>query len=91
MGLCVPRGALFYAQVRRRTEVAFDESLRVRTSCLAEQLHKLLESGETPKASPSPKCESCSLKELCMPELATHETGVWQYVRQEIERGKSGL
>src|SRR3989338_8355257 len=64
----IPEGALFYGQTRRREEVVFDEKLRRETEVAAKKVHELIESGITPKAEYSKKCERCSLLHLCLPK-----------------------
>jgi CRISPR-associated exonuclease Cas4 len=67
LGVEVPRGALFFGKTRRRMTVEFDPALRQETERLADELHRLLDSGETPPPEPGAKCKSCSLHDLCMP------------------------
>lgn len=67
----VPRGALFYHQPRRRTDVTFDGNLRQRTEQLAQQLHELLAGTTTPSPDPGRKCSGCSLRGVCLPEVST--------------------
>jgi CRISPR-associated exonuclease Cas4 len=64
----VPSGALFYGETRHRLEVAFDAGLRRLTEETAERLHALVASGRTPRARREPKCRSCSLLALCLPD-----------------------
>lgn len=68
LGAPVPAGALFYAQTRRRLEVAFDADLRNLTEETAARLHRLLASGKTPMPVREPKCDQCSLLGVCMPD-----------------------
>lgn len=74
----IEKGALFYGQPRRRQEVIFDDELRMETETLAVQLHELVRAAVTPKVLYAPKCDNCSLIEVCMPKV----TGV----RKNIER-----
>jgi CRISPR-associated exonuclease Cas4 len=67
LDLEVPAGALFYARTRRRMDVAFDADLRRLTEETADRLHCLIASGTTPRAIREPKCDQCSLLEVCMP------------------------
>lgn len=69
LGISVPAGGLFYATPRRRTDVVFDESLRRTTEDAVVRLHELLASQITPRVPRQPKCDGCSLFELCMPEV----------------------
>lgn len=80
-GLCLeemygrrtPRGAIYYAASRRRREVAFDQALRQQTEKAIEQLHQLLAEQRIPVAAWKPKCDGCSLKSSCLPQLFGRE------------------
>jgi CRISPR-associated exonuclease Cas4 len=63
----VPAGVLFYGTIRRRVEVAFSADLRARTEAAARRLHELIAAGCTPTARREPKCERCSLLQVCLP------------------------
>lgn len=65
----VPAGALYFGASHRRREVAFDDLLRLETLQATVQIVTLLQEGITPPPEPGPKCEQCSLKDLCLPEL----------------------
>jgi CRISPR-associated exonuclease Cas4 len=67
LGIPVPSGALFYARTRRRMDVAFDLDLRQLTEKTAGRLQQLIASGTTPAPVREPKCDQCSLLEVCMP------------------------
>ncbi|HRP63849.1 MAG TPA: CRISPR-associated protein Cas4 [Phycisphaerales bacterium] len=67
IGVSVPAGAIFYGRTRRRIDVMIDPSLRRRVEEAAHRLHELIESGETPIAPREPKCDQCSLLNLCLP------------------------
>lgn len=69
LGVPVPEGALFYGEPRRRTLVAFDETLRAETEETARRLHALFAAGRTPPAVyDKAKCERCSLLDVCKPK-----------------------
>ncbi len=80
----VPEGALFYGKNRRRTPVAFDAELRATTESLARQMHKLFDSCQTPPAIYEPKCERCSLVEICLPSSAARGKSASQFVRRNM-------
>lgn len=65
----IPKGYLYYGETRRRTEVCFNEELRRHVNEIAGQMHDLYARGKTPKVKTTKKCQSCSLKELCIPKL----------------------
>lgn len=70
LGVAIPAGEIFYGKLRRRTRVEFSPDLRRATCEAAERLHRLLDAGATPPAEPGPKCDRCSLLDLCLPRLA---------------------
>ena len=65
----VPCGAIFYGRTRRRLDVVFDDVLRTATLDAIHRLHELIESRVTPSARLEKKCDRCSLRRLCMPEV----------------------
>jgi CRISPR-associated exonuclease Cas4 len=67
----VPQGALFYGTTRRRLDVVFDEPLRQEVLRLAARMHELYGRQCTPAAEYAPRCENCSLVEMCLPQLKT--------------------
>lgn len=80
----VPEGALYYATPRRRAAVAFDAELRAATRAAACRLHEMMRGGITPHARREPKCESCSLVELCLPQAAGRGRSAVEYLRREL-------
>jgi CRISPR-associated exonuclease Cas4 len=78
-GVEIPAGALFYGTTRRRSQVAFDDGLRARTEALARRMHELYVARITPPAVYEKKCESCSLKQRCMPVLGGRPHSVARY------------
>lgn len=67
LGTAVSAGALFYAQTRRRLDIAFDSELRRITEDAAVRFHQIMASGTTPPPVREPKCDRCSLLDVCMP------------------------
>lgn len=66
----IPRGALYYNEIRRRVPVEFTEELRSEVRALLKEMHDLYRKRYTPKVKPTKSCNACSLKELCMPKLS---------------------
>ena len=67
LGRTVSQGELFYHATRRRMNVRFDKALRQRVRELAGLLHDLTAKGRTPEPNKGKHCQSCSLKESCLP------------------------
>lgn len=64
----IPSGAIYYGKTKRRLEIAFNEKLRRETESAVMRLHELLQGSDTPKAVRGPKCEKCSLIDICLPK-----------------------
>ena len=64
----IPVAYLFYGKQQRRTEVAIDQSLREITQSKIKRLRQMIDQRETPAAKRMPKCDKCSLIELCIPD-----------------------
>ncbi len=77
-------GHLFYGKRKRRTEVRFDESLRATTMTAIERLREMIDSRETPNAVRAPKCDSCSLLNLCLPDCMRLKTGAGKFHERQL-------
>lgn len=80
----IERGALFYGQTRRRFEVEFGDSLRNEVKNALYEMHELYSRGFTPKVRRSKSCESCSLIDVCLPEMPENRS-VRDYVAENAE------
>lgn len=80
LGVTIASGSLYYGKTRHRTEVIFNDELRTETSDMAKNMHELFESRKTPTACYEPKCNNCSLYELCQPKLTGPATNAAQYL-----------
>ena len=78
--IAVSKGAFYYGQTKHRLEVTFTNALRQRVEEYASQMHRLYESGITPKADYESKCRSCSIINQCFP--ARHACNARQYLNQ---------
>ena len=81
LSVTIPSGEFFYGRPRRRHQVAFSEVLRRETEGLAARLHELAERGRTPPAKYEPKCDSCSLFEICLPKVTEGKKSAARYLR----------
>lgn len=81
----IDEGALFYFKVSKRISVAITDRLRAETIALAEQFHALVESGRTPSAEYTHKCESCSFIDECFPETAGKNKSVKNYIKRRMQ------
>lgn len=68
-GVVIPTGYLYYGKDRKRHKVELDDSLKEETRLLAAEIHQMMKSPLLPPPIDSPKCNSCSLKDVCQPDL----------------------
>ena len=76
LGCPVPAGDLFYARIKKRVNVSFDEALRTLTERTARRLHELVANRTTPVAKPFAGCQRCSLAALCLPEVIARDVSM---------------
>jgi CRISPR-associated exonuclease Cas4 len=69
-GCKIEKGALFYISSHKRCEVIFSRDMREAVNDTALQLSKMLESGIVCPPKSSAKCNKCSMKDICMPNVA---------------------
>lgn len=67
--IIISEGAIFYGETRHREIVCIDSELRELTTKCAEEMHRIFTSGNIPKTHKSKQCKSCSLIDICMPEI----------------------
>lgn len=78
-------GFLFYGTPRRRVEIGFSSELRDLVWKYSQEMHEYFERGYTPQVKPSKACRSCSLKDICLPELGKKSISASKYIRMQID------
>jgi CRISPR-associated exonuclease Cas4 len=68
LDVTIPHAAIFYGKPRRRMIVDIDEDLRKQTECTINEIRLMIDSKTIPRAIYTPKCDSCSLFDECMPQ-----------------------
>lgn len=68
-GQVVSRGAIFHHKSRRRREVTFTQELRRQVEEAVTAVRSLLADKRLPPPVNDQRCEKCSLKEACMPQM----------------------
>jgi len=81
----IPAGALFYGQRRRRKVIELNPELRQLTESIINQVHKLFQTGLTPLAEYSKKCDNCSMLQICMPKSCGMGRSVKRYLARMLE------
>jgi CRISPR-associated exonuclease Cas4 len=82
LGMPVPVGAVFHVASKRRREVPLDAQLRQTTLDAADGVRRLLADKTTPPAVLGPRCEGCSLRPACMPEVLADSQRVQALLRE---------
>ncbi len=83
--ITICRGLIFYGKKQHRYEVNLDEALRKTTIDTIQQMHELIASGCTPSAEFGPKCHSCSLYDLCLPQ-SFQQNSASQWLSQQVNQ-----
>lgn len=83
-GSDVLRGALFYGETRRRTEIVFDAALRTLTEDVARQARAMISAGATPPPVLTPGCRHCSLHDACCPERLQRPIDVEHWLSAQL-------
>lgn len=65
----IPEGAIFYGETRRREVVEITEELREEVRSMFQEMHEYYRRKYTPKVKYSKVCNSCSIKDICLPKL----------------------
>lgn len=69
-GATITTGFIYHAASKRRRQVAFDERLRAETIGTIAAVRRMLAEGCVPAAELKPRCDGCSLRGVCLPELS---------------------
>jgi len=86
LGCKIEEGALFYGEVKRREVCVFSEELRAEVLAVTQKMHALFERKHTPTEVPQGAgCASCSMKEVCLPQLSKGKRTVQEYIREALQ------
>lgn len=80
----IASGFLYYDSEKHRETVPIDADLRSSTALVSVKMHETFSRGTTPKVARKSGCKSCSLQDVCMPELEKSPS-VKKYIDGVIE------
>jgi len=83
----IEEGAIFYGETRRREQVYFSSELREEVENMFSEMHEYYKKNYTPKVKKTKACQSCSLKNLCLPKLEKI-VSVKKYMSQIFEEDR---
>jgi len=52
---------------------------------MSDEMHAYFKRGYTPRVKTSKACRSCSLADICLPELQEKVIAASKYIKQQIE------
>ncbi len=85
LSVAIPAGFLYYGEIRHRIEVELNGELRRLVEEMADEMHAYFQRGYTPRVRPFKGCRSCSLAEVCLPELQEDSVSASKYIQQHID------
>lgn len=65
----IEQGALYYNETHRREIVDFTQEVREKVRAMLAEMHLYYQKAYTPRVKPRSGCNSCSLKEICLPVI----------------------
>lgn len=86
LAIPIPLGYIYYGETHRRVAVQLTADLRNMVVKAAQEMHSYYERGHTPRVKPSRSCRSCSLADICLPQVQCKVSSVSSYICQELAR-----
>lgn len=84
MFLCeVGEGYLYYNETKHRHRVVLSDVLKNEVKEIVGEMNDYYRKRHTPRVKTGPHCKSCSLQNICLPELMVRET-VSQYMERRL-------
>lgn len=85
LAVTIPLGYLYYGETRHRVAIELTGKLRILVRSMAAEMHHYFQRGYTPRVKITKACRSCSLADVCLPELQENVIPASKYIRQQIE------
>lgn len=73
LGIDIEEAALYYHEIKRREKVYITEEMKQRVKDMTKEMHHYYEKRHTPRVKTGKHCQSCSLRDICLPELLERE------------------
>lgn len=83
LGMELSLGYLFYEEIKRRVEIWVTSEDKTNLKNTLREMHRYYERRYTPRTKVSPKCKSCSLFDLCLPDLGNRRS-VASYIESRL-------
>lgn len=82
----IPEAYIYYAEIKHREKIYIDEILRDKLKAILTEMHSMYRRKYTPKVKTDKHCNSCSLKDLCLPKVCGNKS-VKSYIESFIKGG----
>lgn len=79
----ISKGYLFYEEIKRREEVIVTDQDRELVREIFREMRMYFERNHTPKVKTGPHCQSCSLNQICLPEMFSKKS-VSRYIESRL-------
>ena len=90
LNVIIPKGFLYYWEIRSRVEVIFGEELRGQVCEAAKTAQRVIKEETLPPPDrPKSQCRNCSLLDECMPGSKTKKSAA-VYIRNQVEEMING-
>lgn len=70
----IDKGYMFYNEIRQRIEVSITQELKSTVRSLVMDMHEYYSRKHTPKVRTGKHCRSCSLQNICLPEMMNRQS-----------------
>ncbi len=70
----IQNGYLYYNEIKHRVEIPITPYYRNQVKKQLEEMHQYFQKSHTPKVKAGPHCKSCSLNNICLPDLMKKRT-----------------
>lgn len=79
----IHRAYFYYDEIKHRVEVVITEADRERVRSSIQEMRHYFERNHTPKAKAGPHCQSCSLINICVPDIL-NKRSVSSYIESRL-------
>ncbi|WP_071393543.1 CRISPR-associated protein Cas4 [Bacillus tuaregi] len=85
MLLCqIDIGYLYYHEIKHRVEIPITAEYKDKVRAMTAEMYDYYKRKHTPKVKPGPYCKSCSLQNICVPDLMKKRS-VKSYIEGKIQ------
>lgn len=80
----IQKGYIYYNEIKHRVEVPISLHYREKVKKNFEEMHQLFQRNYTPRVKTGPHCDSCSLHNICLPDIMNKKS-VSSYIEGRLK------